>query len=233
MANSFSNDVYTSAKTLSYLAIGCFSLLLLCFVLYFIISTVETVADLPKVTLDTGETVSFGIVIIGLISLFEILLRLLTIIFFLIWLFKAYKNLPALESRNLEFSPGWAVGWWFIPFANLVKPYQVVSELWKESDADFDANTFLSNQIGASSIIGWWWGLFIAGNIVGRISNKMIEADSPYFPISLMIACVLHGIAAYLIIQIIHNITKQQDLRFQRLGALNKFEEPPAPPTFN
>ena len=233
MANSFSNDVYTSTKTFSYLAIGCFSGLLLCFVLYFIISIVETVTDLPKVTLDTSEAVSFGIIIIGLISLFEILMRLLTIIFFLIWLFKAYRNLPALESRNLEFSPGWAVGWWFIPFANLVKPYQVMSELWRESDADFDTRTFLSNQIGIPSIIGWWWGLFIAGNIVGRISNKMIDADSPYFPVSLMLACVLHGISAYLIIEIIRNVTKQQDLRFQKLGVSDRLAEPPAPPDFN
>ena len=59
------------------------------------------------------------------------------------------------------------------------------------------------------------------------------ERGSQYFPIALILASVLHAISAYLIIQIIRNITKQQDLRFQRLGALNKFEEPPAPPTFN
>lgn len=233
MANSFSNDVYFPTKTLSYLVIGCFSFLIVCFSLYFIISIVETVITLPQVPMEGGGTVSLGIVGVGLISLVEILLRLITIILFLIWLYKVFKNLPALGANNLEFSPGWAVGWWFIPFANLVKPYQVVSELWRESDADFDANTFLSNQISVPSIIGWWWGLFIGGNIVGRISNAMIEADSPYFPIALMLGCIFHGISAYLIIRIIRTITEQQELSFQKIGSLNKFPEPPSPPKFD
>lgn len=236
MANTFSNNVYSSNKTLTYLTIGCFFGLIICFVLYFLISLVETVFEFPTVLLDSGENVSLGIAAIGLIGLFEILLRWLTILFFLVWLFKAFKNLPALEVRNLEFSPGWAVGWWFIPFANLVKPYQVVSELWRESNADFDSDTFLSNQIATPSIIGWWWGLFIAGNIVGRISDKLIDVDSPYFAVVLMIACILHGISAYLIIQIISNIRTQQELRFQKLGSIgstNRFSEPPLPPTFN
>lgn len=233
MANNFSSNGYSPTKTLSYLAIGCFSILIICFALYLIISVVSSITTLPMLTLNTGETVALDLVLIGLISLVEILVRLLTVVFFLIWLFKAFKNLSALESNSLEFTPGWAVGWWFIPFANLVKPYQIVSELWRESDTDFDPNTFLSNQIGSPAIIGWWWGLFIAGNIGGRISNSMIDGGSDYFQVVLVIASVLHGVSAFLIIQIIRSITKEQDLRFEKLGTTSKFQAPPSPPTFD
>jgi Domain of unknown function (DUF4328) len=233
MTNNFSTEIYSSTKTLSYLAIGCFSILILCYCLFTIAGFLQVAVDLPDVTLNTGQTVPVSLVVIGLVSLVEMLARLLTIIFFLIWLYKAFKNLSGLQCGYLEFSPGWAVGWWFIPFANLVKPYQIVGELWRQSDSDFDARTFLSNQIGTASIIGWWWGLFIGGNIVGRISDAMIDAGSQYFPIALVLACILHGISAYLIIEIIRTVTDQQELRFQKLGTLNKFIEPPAPPKFN
>ena len=47
----------------------------------------------------------------------------------LMWVHRAYRNLPALGARDMAYSPGWAVGWWFIPFLNLVRPYQVVREI--------------------------------------------------------------------------------------------------------
>ncbi|QYO65100.1 DUF4328 domain-containing protein [Leptolyngbya sp. 7M] len=46
-----------------------------------------------------------------------------TIVLFLVWLYRAHKNLFSLKPTHLDFSPGWAVGWWFIPFLNLVRPY--------------------------------------------------------------------------------------------------------------
>src|SRR5438093_12382214 len=53
---------------------------------------------------------------------------------FLTWLQRAYRNLPALHATELRYTPGWAVGSWFIPLVNLFAPHQVVSELWKASD---------------------------------------------------------------------------------------------------
>ncbi len=53
---------------------------------------------------------------------------------FLMWLFRTYKNLEPLGSENIRFTPGWSVGWWFIPFANLVMPFKAVRGVWSESD---------------------------------------------------------------------------------------------------
>ena len=57
-----------------------------------------------------------------------------SLISLLVWIYAAHANLPALRGTNLEFSDGWAVGWFFVPIANLVKPYQVVREIWRSSD---------------------------------------------------------------------------------------------------
>ena len=233
MANTFPNDNYHPVKTQSYLAVGLLSALIGCFFLMFILGFAQLAFTFPEVELDTGESVPITYVLIGLVALLEILLRVLTIIFFLIWLHRAFKNLPALGATNLEFSPGWAVGWWFIPFANLVKPYQVVRELWNSSDSDFDPDLFLSNTVGTASIIIWWWAFFIIGNVVGRVADKLEAVNLSYSIVGIMIYCALQGAAAFLIITIIRSITRQQELRFQKLGALNQSSAPPPPPIFD
>src|SRR4029077_9871820 len=38
-----------------------------------------------------------------------------TSVMFLIWFRRLYSNLAALGAQELRSTPGWAVGWWFIP----------------------------------------------------------------------------------------------------------------------
>lgn len=237
MANTFRNDYYRSAKTLSYLAIGFLCSLLFCFALNVILSFAQMFFSEKTIDLATGENVSIPYVLIGLVTLLHVPLFIAAVVFFLIWEHRAFKNLAALEARNLEFSPGWAVGWWFVPFANLVKPYQAMKELWNESDPDFDPELgFLSSSSSAPPIIVWWWALFIISNISMQISSKMSDSTiadiSVYFPIALIIASVLRGVDAFLIVTIIKNITRRQELRFQKLGDSNQFTAPPPPPNF-
>ena len=52
---------------------------------------------------------------------------------FLAWLNRASNNLATLGVAGQRFSPGWAVGWWFVPIFWLWRPYQVVKEVWQGS----------------------------------------------------------------------------------------------------
>ena len=62
---------------------------------------------------------------------------LLAAIAFLTWIHRASVNIHALlhtsEDPPIRFSPGWAVGWWFVPIASLWMPYQVMKDLWARS----------------------------------------------------------------------------------------------------
>lgn len=129
MANTFRNDTYRSAKTLSLITLGLLGTLALCAIFYIFMSVVMLALPDAQMDLGDGEQMHAGFAAIGLVAILEILLRVATITFFLIWEYRAFNNLSVLRARNLEFSPGWAVGWWFVPFANLVKPFQVVREL--------------------------------------------------------------------------------------------------------
>ncbi len=129
MANTFRNEFYSPIKTLSYLVMAGLGGIGLIAVLYALMSVVMILFPDRTIELEHGASVPAGLGIIGIAAFLEIPLRLATIVLFLIWIYRAFGNLSVLKARNLEFSPGWAVGWWFIPFANLVKPFQVVGEL--------------------------------------------------------------------------------------------------------
>lgn len=67
----------------------------------------------------------------GLAYFIETTIYVLNSIFFFIWIYRVSYNSRILSSENMRFGPGWAVVWFFIPIANLWKPYQVLKELLK------------------------------------------------------------------------------------------------------
>lgn len=236
MTNISGGSDYRSGKTLSYLAMGSLGGIILCLALNVILGLWQLLSPGQKIDLASGESISITYLLIGLVAIFNLLLFIGTIVFLLIWEYRQFSNLTALKAHHQELSPGWAVGWWFIPFANLVKPYQAMSELWNESDPDFDAELgFLSSHSSAPRIINWWWALFIISNIAIQISSKLSDVNPPdvgaFFPLALIISSIVRAIDAFLLIKIIQTITARQEARFQRLVSDGQFA-PPLPPSF-
>jgi hypothetical protein len=158
-----------------------------------------------------------------------------TAIFFLMWLHEAYVNLDKLGAYKPEYTPGWAVGWFFIPFANLVMPYKVVDELWAKSDPMLKEPVEESWQKGgSSSLVGWWWGFWIVSNIANRAANRLssdAETANQLFTAAKVdiVADALTIIAGVLAIMVIRGIDKRQELRRRSFQSSSL---PPPPPTF-
>ena len=96
-----------------------------------------------------------------------------TIVIWLVWQHRGQANLHALAIPRLTYSPGWAVGWWLIPVANLWKPFQTVRELWKASGGD---ETWW--RIATWPVIGWWWACWIVFNILYNATVRFWSSDS-------------------------------------------------------
>jgi len=83
------------------------------------------------------------------------------------WTYRAMKNLHIVHDPNADMKPGWAVGWYFIPFANLVKPFQGMLEIWRGSH----------HQAGESekvpAFVGWWWAFWLGSNILANIAVRL------------------------------------------------------------
>lgn len=103
----------------------------------------------------------------GILGLAAIGLYVVTVIFFSIWIVRAHHNVRGFGANGMTISPGWAVGYFFIPFINLVRPYIAMSELWRASKRP---NRWSSLKSG---IVPYWWGLWIVSNILGNIVGRM------------------------------------------------------------
>lgn len=88
-----------------------------------------------------------------------------TAVLFLRWTYLSNRNVRSLGADDLEFTPAWAVGWYFIPIATLWKPYQALKETFKASHPDFTENW---RQAPRPAIMPLWWTLWILANFVGQ-----------------------------------------------------------------
>ena len=238
MANTFRQDSYRPAKTIGYVAIAILAAIAVCSLLYVLFS-IGMIA-FPDVGIDIGdgESINAPLMAMGLIALLELPLRIACVVLFLVWLHRAYSNLIPLKAQNLEFTPAWAVGWWFIPFLNLVRPFQVVRELYNESDPAVDPETGYSYVPGGTPmIVGLWWVTFVLAGISHRIGDALYGSgdlpSSEYFPLALLVAGALSAVSAVAAILVVSGVNKRQDERASKLATyIGVSDLPPAPPTF-
>jgi Domain of unknown function (DUF4328) len=96
-----------------------------------------------------------------------------------IWQHRAHRVLrDHLRAPNLQFTPGWAAGWWFVPFANLGKPAQVNAELWRASGgADGSGVPWTARKL--PSFFAWWWALWIGRLIVLLVARAATDTTEP------------------------------------------------------
>ena len=102
------------------------------------------------------------------IGIVQLLVYITTGILFLVWIHRANRNARALGAKDLGFTPGWSIGYYFIPILNLFRPYQAMKEIWKASR---NPNAW-KDQPG-SPLLGWWWTLWLISNVLGQQSWKM------------------------------------------------------------
>lgn len=150
----------------------------------------------------------------GLVTLLHLGAIIGTAIAFLMWLYRAYRNLHAFGMAT-EVSPGWVVGYWFIPIVNLFRPYQRVNELLEKSitiATRFRCNTNLIDPSKA----GAWWACYILSGLIGRGADRASlsasSTESLVFAAVLDMASSILGIVAgWFIITIIQSVDEMHE----------------------
>ena len=110
------------------------------------------------------------------------------------WLYRSRANLDALNVTGLNYSPGWCVGWWFIPVANLVMPYRVFSEIdrgsrWRDKWVEH----------GTPGLVTTWWLAYLFYGLLLRGSQALAKDNKDLMLIAIgmeIVARVLAIIAA-------------------------------------
>jgi len=94
---------------------------------------------------------------------------------FIAWFFRAYKNLRRLGVQNMRFGDGWAIGSWFIPFFNWVRPKNIANDIWRGSERGVEV-WWQWRQVEVPSLVHWWWALFLIQGAVAYIGQRMTQS---------------------------------------------------------
>ena len=149
------------------------------------------------------------------VDIAQALLLLVTGICFLVWTYRLNRNLQALGVAGLQFSPGWAVGYFFIPVISLWRPYQIFREIWQASDPGPAPRSGRAWQnIAPPALLGFWWVIWMITNIVDRLS-----AETPDNPDTETVSAAFGLVSALLAVAVVRLFTARQE-RTARLLAL-------------
>ena len=154
-----------------------------------------------------------------------LVLFIITAILFLMWIHRAHRNLPSFRIEGLQYSPRWAVGGFFVPFLNLVRPFQVTKEIWKASDPTTDiADSVAWQSAPTSPIIISWWLLFLISGILGQIMLRLsLQAETLGELLTIgwltLVTDAVDIPAAILAIMIIRNIDSRQEQKNRLLAS--------------
>ncbi|MEX3017263.1 DUF4328 domain-containing protein [Gymnodinialimonas hymeniacidonis] len=81
------------------------------------------------------------------------------------WIYRAASNAQAVTPNPEVITPGWAVGWYFVPFANFVMPYKAMRQTW-------DGLVGSGGRDWPSWAIIWWL-LWVATTVIAGVSNNI------------------------------------------------------------
>lgn len=130
------------------------------------------IEDYSQEQLEMNDLRHGGIAVLHLIALITL------IVVFIQWFRRAYNNLHKTGEFSLKFTEGWAAGAWFVPFINLVRPYEIMAEIWEKTQVVEEDENFTRPVKESSQLVGWWWALFIIQNIGNNIASRVGDLET-------------------------------------------------------
>lgn len=147
--------------------------------------------------------------IIGLSGYAYATIGIITIIVFAVWINRACKNAWLLDPPRIRTTPGWSVGYYFIPILNLWKPYVAMKEIRSAS---------YGNDHSLRGILPVWWTFWLISGFFDHFTTRgynNVESTDSY-----LMACKLELVSVpisvvlnYVAIVLVTSITMAQERR--------------------
>ncbi|WP_448318575.1 DUF4328 domain-containing protein [Streptomyces sp. CO7] len=136
---------------------------------------------------EAGEQAAAGATVIGLdamvgtsllmvvVSLAQGVAFVAAAAVFLVWFHRVRSNAEVFAPGEHRKTPGWAIGGWFVPVANLWFPRQIAGDIWRASERP--------GAPGAGVLLNLWWALWLGSWVLGRVASRAFdsafEEDTP------------------------------------------------------
>ncbi len=83
------------------------------------------------------------------------------------WIYRVNKNAWQI-SDHMTVSPGWNIGFFFIPILNLFRPFRGIRETWQASHAPHDPD-----GEPVPGMMRLWWGAWLISAALGHLSFRL------------------------------------------------------------
>jgi hypothetical protein len=146
----------------------------------------------------------------GGLNVIDAFIEMAAMIMLSVWSYRAYRNLTALSGEPLRFTPGWVVGYWYIPVLSLFRPVQAMNDVWRLSSPEQSQPSIWSTP---AFIIVWWLCWLLAG-IIGIIGGWVMEFEWG----ARMAAVAFNIVPAVLTALLVRYLGALQDAKANALG---------------
>jgi hypothetical protein len=144
------------------------------------------------------------------LSLIDAFLEMAAMVMLSIWSYRAYRNLTALGGEPLRFTPGWVVGYWYLPVVSLFRPVQAMNDVWRLSSRKESEPHMWSTP----TFIVVWWLCWLLSGVIGITVSWIME-----FEWGAQMAAVAFNIApAVLTALLVRYLGALQDAKANSLG---------------
>jgi hypothetical protein len=136
---------------------------------------------------------------------------------FCLWTYRVAKNAAAMGAR-LSISPGWSVGYYFIPIVSWWMPYSAMTQVWDASSPDPRSDPYQQRSHGL--LIGWWlsWLASRGVHLVVSRWNEPSDAQAWVNQITLgFVGLAVEAVAVILAIAMVWKLTRRQEARMAAL----------------
>ncbi|MFC9114311.1 DUF4328 domain-containing protein [Streptomyces sp. NPDC057092] len=165
------------------------------------------VGDVDLTDLDRADSALAGT------GVFYLLALLATATVFIIWFHRVRQNAEVFAPDTQRRSAGWAIGAWFIPFANLWIPRGIALDVLRAGEPDPYGGT-----VRHQGLLNAWWGVWIASNVFDRLATRRYDdAESPQAVHDatgwLITGSLLDIVAAVLAVLFVRRLTAAQNAK--------------------
>lgn len=159
----------------------------------------------------------------GIVGILYLIVFVVSGFLILRWIHRANYNVRQLGAENMKFTPGWSIGYYFIPILTLWKPYQAMREIWKTSKSPSDWRAQDS-----SGILQVWWFLWLISIFLGqailRLSMRSEEIPELInLNILIQVSDALDILLALVFLSIVNNIYNFQSGHLSSANKSNNF----------
>jgi hypothetical protein len=138
----------------------------------FVIANISNLSLIQSVELGPFDPTLYVLIVLA----FYITL-VVTWFVFIKWKYRANLNCQGFGAQGMRFKPESVTVYYAIPFLNLVKPYQAMTEIWKISKNPSRWQNEKENPL----IIWWWvlwlgfWVFFSLGHIIAQYEYAIVK----------------------------------------------------------